>query len=133
VDKVAIAFGGLFFLLGIVGFVMTGSQHPTALIPAALGAVLEALGVATMLRPDLRKHLMHVAAVVGLLGFLGTIGGLIAGIRWLAGTTPENPAAVASKSAMCILSLIFVLLCVNSFIQARRNRQAAPAAPPANP
>ena len=37
--KVTIVFAVLFIALGLIGFVATGSQHPTALIPAALAAL----------------------------------------------------------------------------------------------
>jgi hypothetical protein len=118
-----IAFGGLLLVLGILGYVLTGSQHPTALIPAAFGLAFDLLGSLCVIAPAARKHFMHVAAALGLIGFFGTISGLIGLARWVAGTEPAQPAAVISKSIMSVLCVIFVGLCVRSFIQARRNRQ----------
>jgi hypothetical protein len=128
--KISIAFGGLLILLGIIGFVATGSEHYTALIPAAAGMLLEVCG-ALALNPKLRMHAMHGAAMIGVLGFAGTIPGLISAIKWLAGTAPARPAAVVSQVIMCALCALFVALCVKSFIDARRNREAQGF--PANP
>ena len=124
--KVTIVFANLLIILGIVGFVMTGSQHPTALIPTFFGVVFEALGVLTLVRPQIRKHTMHAAAALALIGFFGTIIGVIGLIKWAAGTEPAQPAAVISKSIMAVLCLIYVALCVRSFINARREREAQP-------
>jgi peptidoglycan/LPS O-acetylase OafA/YrhL len=124
--KFTIVFAILLIILGIVGFVMTGSQHPTALIPTFFGVVFEALGVLTLVRPQIRKHTMHAAAALALIGFFGTITGVIGLIKWAAGTEPAQPAAVISKSIMAVLCLIYVALCVRSFINARREREAQP-------
>jgi hypothetical protein len=124
--KVTIVFANLLIILGIVGFVMTGSQHPTALIPTFFGVVFEALGVLTLVRPQIRKHTMHAAAALALIGFFGTIIGVIGLIKWAGGTEPAQPAAVISKSIMAVLCLIYVALCVRSFISARREREAQP-------
>jgi hypothetical protein len=64
------------------------------------------------------------------LGFLGTIPGLVALGGYLTGHRQNEVAGVAVghkmaaevQSATCILCLIFVLLCVRSFIDARRAR-----------
>lgn len=126
--KVTIAFGALMIVLGIAGFVATGSEHYTALIPTWFGI---ALGIAggVALNPKLRMHAMHGAAMIGLLGLFGTISGVIKLIKWGFGTEPARPAAAISQSIMAILCAIFVALCVNSFIAARRARQSAPGFP----
>jgi hypothetical protein len=67
--------------------------------------------------------LMHIAVTISLLGFL--LSGFWAIKLWLA--APGNPLAhpavqdTASMSAVC---LVFTLLCVRSFITARRSRTA---------
>lgn len=121
--KVTIAFGVLMIILGIAGFVATGAEHKTALIPAFAGALLGAAGFVA-LNPNLRKHAMHGAATIALLGFFGTISGVIKLIKWGLGTEPARPAAVVSQAIMAVLCAIFVALCINSFIAARRSRQA---------
>jgi hypothetical protein len=120
---ITIIWGVMLIALGVCGYVFTGSQHPTALIPTYFGMVFIVLGVVAA-NGIARKHVMHAAAALALLGFLGTIPGLIGLIRWAMGTPPPTPAAVISKSIMAILCVIFVSLCVRSFITARRNRLA---------
>src|SRR5262249_21240079 len=126
VPIVTIVLGGLLSALGLLGFFLTGSQHPTALIPLAFGTLLEICG-GLALQAKFKMHAMHGAVMLGLLGFLGTIPGVIKLIRWAAGTAPERPAAVVSQSIMSALCLVFVVLCVRSFISARRARELSPS------
>lgn len=101
--------------VGVVGYVATDRQSATALIPAVLGLLLLAFG--WLARNDAyRKHAMHAVAVVALLGLLGTIGGLI---RLLGGAT--SPAAI-SQGLTAILSGALLVLCIKSFVDARRRR-----------
>ena len=121
--KVTIVFAVLFIALGLVGFIGTGSEHYTALIPAALGLLLGIFGVLSLSPdPGRRKLFMHINVTLGLLGFLGTIMGLIQWFQMLAGATLKNPPAAESKAIMALLCLIYVALCVRSFIAARKAR-----------
>ena len=121
--KVTLVFAALFIALSLIGFIGTGSVHYTALIPAALGLLLGIFG-ALSLSPDAgrRKLFMHINVTLGLLGFLGTIMGLIQWFQMLAGATLKNPPATESKAVMALLCLIYVALCVRSFIAARKAR-----------
>jgi len=113
---ITIIVGAALILVGIVGFAGTGAK--TSLIPAYVGIVLALLGVWAR-NPGSRKAAMHIAVTVGLLGFLMAAGRL--GMSLARGTTPK-PAALASLSLMALLCLVFVILCVRSFIAARRAR-----------
>ena len=123
--KLTIVFGILLILLGITGFVATGSAHPTALIPCAFGLLLALFG-ALARTEDAKKRMlwMHIAVTVGLLGFLFTIPGLIDVIRMAQGITVKRPAAAEEQSVMWLICGVFVALCVRSFIAARRSRIA---------
>lgn len=68
------------------------------------------------------KHAMHGAAVLMLLGFAGTVGGLIKFFKMLGGAELERPAAVTVQAIMAVLCLVFLVLAVKSFIDARKNR-----------
>jgi hypothetical protein len=120
VASVTIVFGILLVLLGLIPFAITGAK--TALIPAIVGAALAILGgIALSLQPGARKHVMHVAVIVGLLGFLASAGRLIGALA--SGKTPTTLAAT-SLGLMALLTGVYVVLCVRSFIAARRNRLA---------
>ncbi len=114
----AVIFGGLLVLTGVVGYVhgvMNDKASFTAFIPAAFGLIIVILGLVAQAKESLRKHLMHGAVVVGLLGFLVPAGRLISKLSEL-----TLSAAVVSQLVMALLCLVFVLLCVRSFIAARR-------------
>src|SRR5262249_11925496 len=95
----------------------------TALIPSAIGALLASCGLIAI-RPSLRKHVMHLAAVVGLLGAVAGLWRGLAGLPDLLKGTAERPAAVKQQLTMGIICLVFLILCVRSFILARRRRKA---------
>ena len=126
----AITFGILLILIGLGGFgyaaaFMLQPGEPvtkvmTALIPAFLGLILAVLGWAAKSKENLRKHLMHAAVLVGLLGFLATVSSVLKLPALFAGTA-ERPLAVVSQFLTAIICLVFVLLCVKSFIDARRS------------
>jgi hypothetical protein len=128
---ITIVFGSLLVIVGLVGYLGTGSEHPTALIPAALGLVLAILGGLSF-KDRLRKHAMHAAAALGLVGLLGVGARCLPPLfKLLAGESIPRPAAFASQAVTAVLCAVFVGLCVNSFIQARRRRSQAPPEHPA--
>ena len=119
--KITVMFGVLLIVVGVAGFVLTGSAHPTALIPCWIGLALAIAGGLARTEDAKRRMLwMHIAVTVGLLGFLGTAKSIYDVIRLAQGVAYEHPAAVEEKAATCVLCLIFVGLCVRSFVEARR-------------
>ena len=118
--NVAIAVGAALLVLGVGGYVGTGMTSPTALIPAAFGVLLVLLGLMAR-HPAKRKMAMHIAVLVGLIGFAGSARGLGGAVTMLSGQPVDRPAAVISQAIMAILTLLFTLLCVRSFINARRS------------
>jgi hypothetical protein len=122
VAKITLLFAVLLIALGLVGFLGTGSQHPTALIPTWFGLALGIFGWLAMSPSEARRKLfMHINVTIGLLGFLGAGGRAIQGYgnARSAGIEPDH-AALASQITMAGLLLFYVLLCVRSFIDARR-------------
>ena len=118
----SIFFGFLLILLGVFGYgygMLNGNASPTALIPAIFGVLLIVFGALARSRENLRRHLMHAAVVVGLLGFLATVSSFFKIPALLAGTA-ERPAAVITQAVMAMICLVFVILCVKSFIDARK-------------
>jgi len=124
VAKVTIGFGFALVLLGAVGFVMTGSTHLTALIPCGFGTLMAIAG-ALAITNDAKKRMvwMHVAVTVGLLGFLGSFSRAVDEYIQAHGEALAHPVAVEDQAAMAAICLIFVLLCIRSFIAARKARE----------
>ncbi len=120
--KVTLVFAVLLIALGLVGFLGTGSQHYTALIPTWFGVALGVFGLLAMSPSEARRKLfMHINVTIGLVGFLGGAAEAVRGYvhSTSAGVAPDM-IALASKLTMAGLLLVYVVLCVRSFIAARR-------------
>jgi hypothetical protein len=132
VAPIAIVFGILLTVQGVVAY-LTGDVNPetghvsyTSLIPAGAGLLLLLLGLVA-LNEKLRMHAMHGAALVGVLGFLLAAGRAV----MVLATKPAaevNWTATTHLFIMAGLCLVFVALCVRSFIVARINRRKQQAA-----
>lgn len=123
--KLTIGFGLLLILLGVIGFAMTGGTHPTALIPVWFGIVLGVCGMLARTEDARRRMLwMHVAVTIGLLGFV--FPAVMAIKEWVSAHRGAlaHPAAVGEQGAMAVICFLFTLLCVRSFVAARRGRVA---------
>ena len=123
--KVTIVFGVLLIALGLVGFFGTGSVHFTALIPTWFGLAMGLGGILAISPSERRRKIfMHINVTIGALGLIGAIAAALQGYGH-ARSLGEDPdyIALAAKLAMAVLLLIYVNLCVRSFIQARSSRQ----------
>jgi hypothetical protein len=119
---ITLLFGVTYIFLGLGGFVLTGSIHKTALIPCGFGILFILFGLLAF-KEKLRKHAMHAAVLIALLAFLGTAKALTH-LPDLVQGTAEKPAAIITQSLNAGLSLLYILLAVRSFIQARRARNS---------
>jgi hypothetical protein len=123
--KITLVFAVLLAALGLAGYLGTGSVHPTALIPTWFGLALGIFGfLAISPNEGRRKLFMHINVTIGLLGFLGAAGRAVYGYvhATAAGVSPDA-IALGSQAAMAALTLIYVILCVRSFIAVRRLRK----------
>lgn len=118
--NVALWFGVALIVLGLGGYVGSGMASPTALIPAAFGIALAILGILAR-NPARRKMAMHIAVIVGILGFFGSARGLGSTARLLSGDEVARPQAAVAQAIMALLCLVFTVLCVRSFVNARRS------------
>ena len=117
--------GIVLIVLGAVYFVMTGSTHPTALIPSAFGLLLLLCGVLANSEDPKRVMLwMHIAVTIGLLGFLSTAlrGGKA--YAHAATLTIVQRTAAQEELIMAVACLVFTALCVRNFVANRRARLA---------
>ena len=119
----SIACGALLILIGILGAVagqLHGRFSPTALIPTIFGVLMAACGFLAWKKPDLRKHLMHGALLVALLGLIGTF--MSPGIRKaISDGQIGDGTSFTAQISMGLICLLFIILGVKSFIDARRN------------
>lgn len=123
--KITIVFGLL--LCGLSAAVLLIKQEFTVgtwLIPSAVGLPLLLLGLVAAKSASSRMHVMHAAVTIALLGGLVA---LVQGIRKLIDQLQGKeilPLAVGMIWAMTVLCFIFVGLCVQSFMAARKARES---------
>ena len=103
----------------------------TAFIPGIIGIILILLAQGAESAPKARKHIMHVAVLIGLVGFIAVAKQLpkaISEMNWLKGETYGIIQASTLKSPTMLASagllLVFVILCIVSFITARKEMAA---------
>jgi len=119
--QITIVFGVALCLIGVGFYVGTGTSSLTALIPTFIGLPVLLAGLLA-LKEGLRKHAMHAAVLLGLLALVGSLRGAVQLPALLGGGPVARPAAVLAQSITAALSLVFVALCVRSFVVARRSR-----------
>jgi hypothetical protein len=129
----AVIAGVLLVVVGIVGYTSQdpAKTSPTALIPAIFGLILGLCGVLAIWKDSLKKHVMHAAAAVALLGMLGAPYPIFKRLAKGDDINPSEPAVVSAYLTTFICA-VFLAMCVRSFTQARKAREAAAAqaAPP---
>ena len=108
------------------------SKSWTAFIPGIIGIILIALVQGAEMKPNAKKHIMHVAVLIGLVGFImlafRMLPSAISEMSWLKGETYGIIHASSLKATTMLASagllLVFVILCVVSFITARKEMAA---------
>lgn len=118
--RVAIIIGLILMAIGVAFYIGTGGKSITAMIPAFVGMPILVCG-AIGLNALRRKAALHVAVVIALLGFLGSFGRTIPLLSVLRGAPGAyDPIVVYESAALNVLCLIFIILAVRSFMDARR-------------
>jgi hypothetical protein len=128
--RITVIFGVLLILLGCYGYFGSTTEHPspTALIPAGFGLLLSICGAVAAVRDSLRRHMMHISATVALLGALAGGGRGVMKIGSLFSNDPGvNTRPVYMTLTMAVLCLMYVIICVQSFIAARQRQRAEAA------
>ncbi len=106
---------------------LTFGRSWTAFIPSIIGLILILCAVAADKAPNAKKHIMHVAVLIGLLGFFsvtGKVGTAFSEMSWWRGEPYQIIGASSLKPTTMLLTagllLIYVILCVVSFVAARK-------------
>ena len=109
--KTTLLVGVLLVIEGLGFYVATGTKSITALIPTLVGLPILVLGILAFNASA--KTRMHLAAAVAAIGFLAALGRIVqAGLSF-------SPAS-ASVLILALLTGGFLVLCINSFADARR-------------
>ena len=127
VPLIVFVFGLLLTGLGLLAyfaFAVAEERSWTALIPAFWGVPIMGCAIASLMSEKIRKHAMHLVAILSLLGVLAPLGRLIP-------MSIKEGFSFDSKTftqiAMCVLCALLLAVTVKSFIAARRARKAAEA------
>ena len=111
--------GGALVLEGLVFYVGTGMEHTTSLIPSFVGLPLVLLGIMAGRMPERRKLLMHIAVLFGLICALGGLMGISSLIQG------DMGGSTYAQLIMLVIGSVYTFACVQSFIHARKARDAA--------
>lgn len=120
--RIAIIIGAILMAIGVAFYVATGGKSFTALIPSFVGLPLAICGFVG-LNELRRKAAMHVAVVIAALGFSGSISRALKLPAALSGAAGgPDPIVSYESAALNVLCLVFIILAVRSFIDARKAR-----------
>ena len=116
-EKISLIYGLFLILWGAAVSYLSASNSITSYIPSMFGLPILFFAIQALLIPSKKKLLMHIVVTFGLIVFLG-------GLDFLRsiGNPFENIWADSSKLMMLITGAIFTLLCIKSFIFARKNK-----------
>lgn len=101
--------GALMTALGVGGYLATGAQSKTALIPAGFGVAVVGLGLLAR-RESRRKAALGGALALGLLALAGSARGVSKLPALVSGEPLERPAAVVSQSLLAGLAVAQVVI-----------------------
>ena len=116
-EKISLIYGLFLILWGAGVSYFSASNSITSYIPSMFGLPILLFAILTLLFPNKKKLLMHIVVTFGLIIFLGGLDFF----RSL-GNPFESFWADSSKLMMLITGFIFTLLCIKSFIFARKNK-----------
>ena len=109
---------GLFLLSwGLIATYLSDAQSFTSFLPSLLGLALLVSGEMAKI-PEKKKLWMHIAVTFGLIGALG-------GTRFFMVMADGLNYASSSMLMLFLTGTAYTVLCVRSFIAARKAREAA--------
>lgn len=108
--------GIILIAMALAGYYGSGAVSKTAFIPAVPGILIILSCLVALVKLKLG---MHLAALFALLGFIAPLGRIIP--TAIKGTFEFDLAGIM-MILMGVVCLAFLVLCVKSFIDARRNK-----------
>ncbi len=120
--RVGIVFGLLLCALTVTGLVVSLDKGLVQFVPMMLGIPILFCGVVA-LNPHRRRHAMHFSAgIAGVGALLGGGRASALAIGWIRGAETD-PLALRMVSVMAVSCLVFVVICLLSFLHARRRNR----------
>ena len=118
--NITIGYGIFLVIWGISVLIISDSDSPTkySVIGASIPMLLT--GILASKYPEKRKLWMHIAATLGLLFAIGSIMPLA-----MADYSDLNIMSFSSQLMLVVTGTIYTIICVKSFIWARKQREAA--------
>ncbi|MBT6923242.1 MAG: hypothetical protein HOA35_01730 [Euryarchaeota archaeon] len=120
VPNLTLGYGAFLIAWGIAVSILSDSNSITSYFPSMLGVPLVLAGVMVMRMPEKRKLWMHIAATFGLLCAIG-------GTRFFMVMGDGITYASGSMLMLLVTGSAYTVVCVRSFIAARKAREAAEA------
>ena len=118
-ENITIIYGIFLVFWGVVVTIFSDSQSITSLIPTIFGLAIIILSFFAKKFTNKKKLFMHIVVLIGFIIFLGGLD-LIRGL--IQGNIFVNLWASSSKFMMMISGLLFLILCIKSFIFNRKNK-----------
>lgn len=118
--KLTIFYAILLIAMGVGGYFGSGMASATALIPAFIGLPILLCGIVANAKPARSKLTMHIAVFLAIVALAGGARGIRGFIEVLSGGEVERPQAAIAQGVLVILSAIYVILAVRSFVAARK-------------
>jgi len=117
IPTITTGYGGFLIVWGVVISQISDSNSITSYFPSLLGIPLLLSGIMSTKLPEKRKLWMHIAATFGLLCALG-------GTRFFMVMGDGLNYASGSQLMLLVTGSIYTYFCVQSFIHARKAREA---------
>ena len=116
--NLTLGYGTFLLLWGVAISVLSSSDSITSYFPSFLGVPLMLSGFMALRMPEKRKLWMHVAATFGLLCAIG-------GTRFFMVMSDGINYASGSMLMLLVTGTAYTVVCVRSFIAARKAREAS--------
>ncbi|MEC9120416.1 MAG: hypothetical protein VYC33_03715 [Candidatus Thermoplasmatota archaeon] len=120
IPTITTRYGMFLALWGIAISLLSNSDSVTSYAPTFAGVPLLITGILASKIPEKRKLWMHIAATFGLICVIG-------GTRFFMVMSDGINYASGSMLMLFVTGLIYTYFCVQSFIWARKQREAAEA------
>ena len=120
IPTITTGYGAFLALWGIIISQISGSDSMTSYAPTFAGIPLLITGILATRIPEKRKLWMHIAATFGLICVIG-------GTRFFMVMSDGIDYASGSMLMLFVTGLVYTYFCVQSFIWARKQREAAEA------